>query len=143
MIIYNYTIVIFLQVHPDLYSFFDLLDAAVGMVFLPVEHLAFFGDQRLTSYGTDRLHTSATVLWLVSLLINLTQLMIKIAISKKDQLSLTIPLVQCVSDLILAVHYLPQGFLWSGQLPLTMVGLLGLLSSVLGLYRLVQSSKKS
>ena len=113
------------------------------MVFLPVEHLAFFGDQRLTSYGTDRLHTSATVLWLVSLLINLTQLMIKIAISKKDQLSLTIPLVQCVSDLILAVHYLPQGFLWSGQLPLTMVGLLGLLSSVLGLYRLIQSSKKS
>lgn len=132
------------QAKPTLLSLLDLTDTIVGLVFLPVEHLAFFGDQKLATYQTDSLHTASTVLWLTSLLLNLSQLLIKIASSSVSSSSLILPLVQCSSDIVLAVHYLPQGLLWSQKLPLPAVGLFGLISSLVGLYRLINDyrSKK-
>ena len=128
---------------PSIYSVLDLLDTVVGLVFLPIEHLAFIGDQKLASFQTDKLHTSATILWLLSLTINLSQLLMKMVVLREERRVLALPVLQCLSDLIIAVHYLPKGYLWSEQLPLTAVGVFGLISSLIGLYRLIKSFQES
>ena len=46
-------------------------------------------------------------------------------------------IIQSLSDFVNAVHWLPEGVLWSGKLPLFWVGLLGTLSSLIGLYKIV------
>lgn len=46
-------------------------------------------------------------------------------------------LVQSVSDLMNAVHWMPEGFLWAGKLSLFWVGVFGTLSSVIGLYKIL------
>ena len=51
----------------------------------------------------------------------------------------TISLVQSLSDMVNAVHFLPPGVLWSGRLPTLMVGLVGTISSLLGLYKILRS----
>ena len=46
-------------------------------------------------------------------------------------------LLQSLSDLINAVHWLPDGILWSGKLSPFCVGLFGTVSSVIRLYNTV------
>ncbi len=67
----------------------------------------------------------------------------KMIIVKEEFRTLALPLLQCLSDLVIAVHYLPKGYLWSEQLPLTAVGVFGLASSLIGLYGLIQSFRES
>ncbi len=59
----------------------------------------------------------------------------KVLMSRRFHIVLSI--IQSLSDLINAVHWLPEGVLWSGKLPLFWVGLLGTLSSLIGLYKIV------
>ena len=44
-------------------------------------------------------------------------------------------LLQSLSDLMNAVHFLPGGVLWGGRFPALLVGLFGTISSLLGLYK--------
>ena len=46
-------------------------------------------------------------------------------------------LVQNLSDMMNAIHYLPLGVLWAGRLPEVMVGVFGTMSSLLGLYKIL------
>ena len=46
-------------------------------------------------------------------------------------------LVQSLSDLVMAVHFLPRGLLWGGRLSTLLVGLCGTASSLLGLYKIL------
>ncbi len=50
---------------------------------------------------------------------------------------IVLSIVQSLCDLMNAVHWLPGGMLWSGKLPLYWVGLLGTLSSLIGLYKII------
>jgi peroxin-11C len=45
--------------------------------------------------------------------------------------------VQSLSDLVMAVHFLPRGVLWGGRLSTVLVGLFGTLSSLIGLYKIL------
>ncbi|XP_009863892.1 PREDICTED: peroxisomal membrane protein 11C, partial [Apaloderma vittatum] len=40
-----------------------------------------------------------------------------------------------VADLCNAIHWLPPGFLWAGRFPPWLVGLLGTISSLIGIYQ--------
>ncbi|XP_008942977.1 PREDICTED: peroxisomal membrane protein 11C, partial [Merops nubicus] len=39
------------------------------------------------------------------------------------------------ADLCNAIHWLPPGFLWAGRFPPWLVGLLGTISSLIGIYQ--------
>lgn len=39
------------------------------------------------------------------------------------------------ADLSNAIHWLPPGFLWAGKFPPWLVGLLGTISSLIGIYQ--------
>ena len=45
--------------------------------------------------------------------------------------------VQSVSDMMNAVNWMPAGILWSGRLSHFWVGLFGMISSIIGLYRIL------
>lgn len=49
-------------------------------------------------------------------------------------------IVSNLADLCNAIHWLPPGFLWAGRFPPWLVGLLGTISSLIGIY---QASGKS
>ena len=44
--------------------------------------------------------------------------------------------IESVSNLGMAVHWLPGGYLWSGKLNNTAVGTLGVIASVIGLLKM-------
>lgn len=44
-------------------------------------------------------------------------------------------IVSNLADLSNAIHWLPPGFLWAGQFPPWLVGLLGTISSLIGIYQ--------
>ena len=54
-----------------------------------------------------------------------------------QRFDLLIELVQHVADVMNAVHWMPPGFLWGGSLSPIFVGLNGVVSSFLGLYRML------
>ncbi|POI28502.1 hypothetical protein CIB84_007752 [Bambusicola thoracicus] len=44
-------------------------------------------------------------------------------------------IISNLADLSNAVHWLPPGFLWAGRFPPWLVGLLGTISSLIGIYQ--------
>lgn len=44
-------------------------------------------------------------------------------------------ILSSMADLSNAVHWLPPGFLWAGQFPSWLVGLMGTISSLIGVYQ--------
>lgn len=44
-------------------------------------------------------------------------------------------IVSCLSDLTNAIHWMPPGFLWGGCSPTWFVGLMGTISSLIGIYQ--------
>ena len=55
---------------------------------------------------------------------------------KRTQRKEFLSLVESASNLGMAIHWLPGGYLWSGKLSNTTVGALGIVSSVIGLIKL-------
>ena len=51
----------------------------------------------------------------------------------------TLSLLQSLSDLMNAINWMPEGFLWSGKLSNFWVGLFGMISSLIGLYKILPS----
>ena len=56
---------------------------------------------------------------------------------KNQRLLAFLTVVQSLSDLMNAIHWLPEGFLWAGKLPLSWVGIFGTVSSLIGLYKIL------
>ncbi|KAG8594365.1 hypothetical protein GDO81_001166 [Engystomops pustulosus] len=44
-------------------------------------------------------------------------------------------IISCLSDLVNAIHWMPTGFLWGGSSPTWLVGLMGTISSMIGIYQ--------
>lgn len=42
----------------------------------------------------------------------------------------------CMADLGNAIHWMPHGFLWAGRFPPWLVGLMGTISSLVGLIKM-------
>lgn len=51
--------------------------------------------------------------------------------------------LRSMADLSNAIHWMPPGFLWAGKFPSWLVGLMGTISSVIGLIQVVNSDQAS
>ena len=157
----------------------DLLTSMCGILYYPVEHIAWAADNHLVSYQSSRLWTIGILLWAVPLVISTIRSLLALMyinqelelqwkrekssnlgppgdkrVSFADQkqyvgtkprmqalmtqrFMVILAMVQSMSDLMIAVHWLPGGFLWAQKLPTFWVGLFGTLSSVIGLYKIL------
>lgn len=51
--------------------------------------------------------------------------------------------LKSMADLSNAVHWMPPGFLWAGKFPSWLVGLMGTVSSVIGLFQMSNTDQAS
>lgn len=137
-----------MQAHPGL-AFLNFVDIFSSLAYYPIEHLAWAGQMSLINIDTGKYFTCCTVLWLCSLLVNIIKAFVALCIEFKRAGRITantvqvpqirllfLTLVQNFADLVNAIQFLPPGILWSSQLSPIIVGTLGIISSVIGLYRL-------
>ena len=138
----------------------NLINCVCTQVYYPVEHFAWAADLKLLPMNSTPIWTMAIVLWALPLLVSLirttTQLLrhavgdhskhptsspregredLALQKLKREKFMLQLDLLQFVCDLIMAVFWMPAGFLWGGKLPASCWGLLGTISSLIGLYK--------
>lgn len=130
-----------------------------------MEHIAWAADLKLIPASSLQFWTAGTVLWGIPLLIGslqalyviirTTYMLLQFEFGRNNPTSKSLPniyssseslrkqrqmailtLLQSLSDLMNAVHWLPNGVLWSGKLSLFWVGLFGTVSSMIGLYKI-------
>ncbi|KAG8594364.1 hypothetical protein GDO81_001166 [Engystomops pustulosus] len=107
-----------------------------------------------SSHQVDKWWTASTALWGLSLMVGIIRSLrtfIKLRRSKgkhsaddppksrgeiKFQMrSEVLCIISCLSDLVNAIHWMPTGFLWGGSSPTWLVGLMGTISSMIGIYQ--------
>ncbi|XP_060797586.1 peroxisomal membrane protein 11C [Neoarius graeffei] len=130
-------------------------------LYYPCEHVAWAADAELIKVKSDKWWTLSTVLWGVSLLLGtLRSLRIIRKLRKKaqkcreagqgDSRGTTVDIqnqiwgeflniLSSLADLSNAIHWMPPGFLWAGQFPDWLVGLMGTASSLLGMLHMTSS----
>ena len=106
----------------------------------PVEHLSWAGQVSLFDrISRDTLSECCTKLWIILLVVNIMKSWRSLRrVYKTGEWKMpALSLVQDIADLINAIHFLPAGFLWSSRLPKLLVGLLGMISSSIALYKVL------
>ncbi|NXS60161.1 PX11C protein, partial [Brachypteracias leptosomus] len=125
-----------------------------NQLYYPCEHVAWAADAGIVRVGSQRWWTLSTGLWALSLLLGiLRSLRILFQLRRKlRQHKCTSPplsqkelkaqvkaevlsILTDAADLSNAIHWLPPGFLWAGRFPPWLVGLLGTISSLIGIYQ--------
>jgi len=134
-------------------------------LFYPIEHIAWASDQQIVHLDSSSWWYSSTFLWLLSLYLNLLKVIRSLFIlqrkkkvvalietsdlssdmlAKKLHQNIQLELLSIIeygTDLINAIHWMPKSFLWGGKLQLWQVGLFGLISSIIGGYKMHKLSK--
>ncbi|XP_035203942.1 peroxisomal membrane protein 11C [Oxyura jamaicensis] len=132
----------------------SVLCNVADQLYYPCEHVAWAADTGIIRTSSSKWWDVSTRLWGLSLLLGiLRSLRIlfrlrkqlreqKRASSPQDQKKMkarvkseVLSIVSNVADLANAIHWLPPGFLWAGQFPPWLVGLLGTISSLIGIYQ--------
>ncbi|XP_069734286.1 peroxisomal membrane protein 11C [Phaenicophaeus curvirostris] len=125
-----------------------------NQLYYPCEHLAWAADVGIARVRSQRWWTLSTALWAFALLLSilrslrvLFQLRGKLRQHKctpspqnrkevKAQVKAEVlSILADAADLSNAIHWLPPGFLWAGRFPHWLVGLLGTVSSLIGIYQ--------
>ncbi|XP_078054786.1 peroxisomal membrane protein 11C [Mustelus asterias] len=131
-------------------------------LYYPCEHVAWAADYRILSINSDKWWTLSNSLWSLSLALGalrsfrVVQLLRKelngnpnktyLKTEESNRMSRRpyrtrmrveiLNIISCLADLANAIHWMPPGFLWAGRFPEWLVGLMGTLSSVIGLYQM-------
>ncbi|XP_063057108.1 peroxisomal membrane protein 11C [Engraulis encrasicolus] len=145
-----------------LVSCISVLTNVADQLYYPCEHIAWAADAELIKVQSDRWWTLSTLLWAASLLLGALRSIRVIlllrrklrehrrtrqqdsasdgrALRRECQQQITMEMlsvVSCLADLSNAVHWMPPGVLWAGRFPSWMVGLMGTVSSFIGLYQM-------
>ncbi|NXL10457.1 PX11C protein, partial [Mesembrinibis cayennensis] len=125
-----------------------------NQLYYPCEHVAWAADAGIIRVGSQKWWTLSTALWAFSLLLGilrslriLFQLRRKLRQHKRTSSPLSqketkaqvkaevLSILTDTADLSNAIHWLPPGFLWAGRFPPWLVGLLGTISSLIGIYQ--------
>ncbi|KAM9369116.1 peroxisomal membrane protein 11C [Phaethornis superciliosus] len=126
-----------------------------NQLYYPCEHVAWAADVGIIRVGAQKWWVLSTAFWALSLLLGilrslrvLFQLKRKLrqhkwtssAQSQKEVMkgqvkAEVLSILMDVADLSNAIHWLPPGFLWAGCFPPWLVGLLGTISSLIGIYQ--------
>ncbi|XP_026179199.1 peroxisomal membrane protein 11C [Mastacembelus armatus] len=134
----------------------SVLTNVADQLYYPCEHIAWAADAELIKVKSDKWWLFSTVLWGVSLLLGIFR-SFRILLLKKKQLRRctgegagnsnpsqlcrqmrgeVLSVLSSMADLSNAIHWMPPGFLWAGQFPNWLVGLMGSISSVIGLIQM-------
>ncbi|XP_061539763.1 peroxisomal membrane protein 11C [Phycodurus eques] len=128
----------------------SVLANVADQLYYPCEHVAWAADAHLVRVKSDRWWLFGTVLWGTSLLLGILRslrvmMLLKRKLSKCDEDGSSrcqihrqmqaelLSILGCMTDLSNAIHWMPHGFLWAGQFPAWLVGLMGTISSLVGL----------
>ncbi|KAM6310477.1 peroxisomal membrane protein 11C [Podargus strigoides] len=125
-----------------------------NQLYYPCEHVAWAADAGVIPVSSQKWWTLSTALWASSLLLGilrslriLFQLRRKLRQHKGTSSPLSqektkaqvkaevLSILREMADLSIAIHWLPAGFLWAGRFPPWLVGLLGTVSSLIGIYQ--------
>ena len=137
-----------------------------GQLYYPLEHVAWAADQGFIPVHSTTAWTIAIILWAVPLVITIIQQLNKLICTnvticsqklksseprqwsvcsvqklRAERVKTLLCLVQATCDLALAVFWLPEGWLWGRRLSASCWGLLGTISSLLGLYQMIKSKQ--
>ncbi|XP_031162867.1 peroxisomal membrane protein 11C [Sander lucioperca] len=133
----------------------SVLTNVADQLYYPCEHIAWAADAELIKVKSDKWWLFGTVLWGTSLLLGiLRSLRVLLLLKKKlkryesDGAGLSrsqlrrqmrgevLSILSSMADLSNAIHWMPPGFLWAGQFPNWLVGLMGTISSLIGLIQM-------
>ncbi|KAM7388014.1 hypothetical protein PAMP_024218 [Pampus punctatissimus] len=107
----------------------SVLTNVADQLYYPCEHIAWAADAELIKLKSDKWWLFSTVLWGSSLLLGILS---RSRLHRQVQGEL-LSVLGSIADLSNAVHWMPPGFLWAGRFPIWMVGLMGTISSLIGL----------
>ncbi|XP_042339625.1 peroxisomal membrane protein 11C [Plectropomus leopardus] len=133
----------------------SVLTNVADQLYYPCEHIAWAADAELIKVKSDKWWLLSTVLWGTSLLLGiLRSLRVLLLLKKKlkrcerdgggssrSQLHRqmqgeALSILSSMADLSNAIHWMPPGFLWAGRFPNWLVGLMGTISSLIGLIQM-------
>ncbi|KAM6962504.1 amyloid-beta A4 precursor protein-binding family A member 3 [Aplochiton taeniatus] len=142
----------------------SVLNNLADQLYYPCEHIAWAAETELIKVQPDKWWLFSTTLWGVSLLLGILRsirLLILLRrklrkcagnnfnidgnVSSQSQLRRQMRLevlsvLSSMADLSNAIHWMPPGFLWGGYFPNWLIGLMGTISSLIGLIQLNASS---
>ncbi|XP_041060531.1 peroxisomal membrane protein 11C [Carcharodon carcharias] len=136
-------------------------------LYYPCEHLAWAADYKILNLNSGKWWTFSNSLWSLSLALGALRSFRVVQLLKKKlkgsqnktylkteesnnmsrrgyQIRMRaeiLNIISCLADLANAIHWMPPGFLWAGKFPEWLVGLMGMVSSVIGLYQMSCSAK--
>ncbi|XP_034002291.1 peroxisomal membrane protein 11C [Trematomus bernacchii] len=134
----------------------SVLNNVADQLYYPCEHIAWAADAELIRVKSDKWWVLSTVLWGSSLLLGILRSLRVLMLLKKtlnrcesDEGGNSSPsqlrrqmrgeiltILSSTVDLSNAVHWMPPGFLWAGRFPPWLVGLMGTISSLVGLIQM-------
>ncbi|XP_020511864.1 peroxisomal membrane protein 11C [Labrus bergylta] len=140
----------------------SVLTNLADQLYYPCEHIAWAADAELIEVKSDKWWLLSTVLWGTSLLLGiLRSLRVLLLLKKKlkrqerdgggsshsrlhrQMRGELLSVLGSMADLSNAVHWMPPGFLWAGRFPNWLVGLMGTVSSLVGLIQMSGSSDQT
>lgn len=137
----------------------SVLNNAADQLYYPCEHVAWAADAHVLHVKSEKWWLLSLVLWGASLLLGILRslrvlLLLKKKLKKCEKSedghgnrreligqahAQLLSVMSSAADLSNAVHWAPPGFLWAGRFPEWAVGLMGTISSVIGLIQMCRS----
>ncbi|XP_058792364.1 peroxisomal membrane protein 11C [Phymastichus coffea] len=145
------------QMEPDWFlRIIELIKISVTLTYGPVEHICWAGENNYLSIDVEKWGNASVWFWIGSLYLSLLKTLRKYKLFKEQEVTFrkneldprfnrsklrrqqNNELLLCLRlllDLSYAISYLPPGTLWGGKFSTWQVGLLGTISSLIGLYQ--------
>ncbi|XP_064644941.1 peroxisomal membrane protein 11C-like [Lineus longissimus] len=149
--------------HP-LMKVLGVINNVFDLLYFPIEHIAWLGDLRVVDVNSSKWWRLGIITWGLSLWTGIVRSLLMIysmrlvraklikqkkygaldgseenmnrhlaELIHKERIEVLL-LVQRISDLLNAIHWMPEGFLWAQKLSKTWSGLFGLISSSVMVY---------
>ncbi|XP_029551702.1 peroxisomal membrane protein 11C [Salmo trutta] len=137
----------------------SVLNNVADQLYYPCEHIAWAADAKIISAKSDKWWLLSGILWGASLLLGIFRSMRVVMLLRKKLRKSTrgdssegtvasrsqlrrqvqgevLSILSSMADLSNAIHWMPPGFLWAGRFPNWLVGLMGTMSSLIGLIQM-------
>ncbi|XP_026526596.1 peroxisomal membrane protein 11C [Notechis scutatus] len=128
----------------------SIFNNVADQLYYPCEHVAWAADAEIIHANSSRWWTLSTTLWGFSLLLGIARsLRILLLLRRKQHTESrdfyqktraemhiqALTIISNLADLANAIHWLPPGILWAGKFSPWFVGLMGSISSFIGIYQ--------
>ncbi|KAF7656309.1 hypothetical protein LDENG_00043720 [Lucifuga dentata] len=137
----------------------SVLTNIADQLYYPCEHIAWAADAKLLKAKSGKWWVFSMVLWGTSLLLGILRSVRVLQLLKKklkrceqdradgsraqlrrQMRQELLSILSSMADLSNAIHWMPPGFLWAERFPSWLVGLMGTISSLIGLIQMKTSS---